>query len=122
MPLIYKENGEMEEISSVRDYLLNQNSTLYTTMRSSGAKIIELEMHFDRVKASEHEKQKIQEMLKILIDKSGNKDLRITLLRGTSGFEMICEEMPRIGIESCQIEIRKAIRRNVQEKNSQWIK
>lgn len=116
-PLIYRENGEIEEITSVRDYLLSQNSTLYSTMRSSGGKVLELEMHLDRVKADAQEKQKIKKMLK------GLADGRITLVRGgISGFELIYEEMPKITMESCQVEIRKAMRQNVQEKNSQWIK
>lgn len=119
MSMIYRENGEIKEIPSVRDYLLNQNSTLYSTMRSSDGKVLELEMHLNRVKANESEKQKIKEMLKGLNDKSVG---RVTLLRGDSGFEMIYEEMPNIMIESCQVEVRKATRHNVQEKNSQWIK
>ena len=128
MPFIYKETGEIEEIPSVREYLLNQASILYTTMRmlkNSGGKVVELETHFERVKANDQEKQEIEKMLKGLSD---NKDLRITLMRRTlenksdSRFEIIYEEMPRIEIESCQIEIRKAKRSNVQEKSSQWIK
>ena len=122
MPFIYKENGVNEEIPSVRDYLLHQTSTLYTTMRRSAdsAKVLELEMHLDRLKSSEGEVERIKEMLKGLDGES--RDLRITLIRGISGFEMIYEEMPRIEIESCQVEVRRVMRQNAQEKNSQWIK
>ena len=120
MPWVY---SQLSEIPSVRDYLIEHPSTLYTTMRMpSNSSVIELEMHLERVKATEPEKQTIKEMLKKLQSDHGNKDLRITLIRQAEGFEMIWEEMPRIEIESCQVEIRKAQRHNVQEKNSQWIK
>ena len=59
----------------------------------SNSSVIELEMHLERVNATEPEKQTIKEMLKKFQSDHGNKDLRITLIRQTEGFEIIWEEM-----------------------------
>jgi branched-subunit amino acid aminotransferase/4-amino-4-deoxychorismate lyase len=120
MPFLFRD-GNLSEISSVTEYLLDKSSSLYTTMRFSSkfGKIFELEMHLQRVKASELESEEIKEMLKRL---PMTTDLRITLIRSSIGFEFVYEEMPILKISSCQVEIRQAKRENVQEKNSQWVK
>lgn len=120
MPILFI-NGTLKEIPCVKDYLLNKSSNFYTTMRLSSktGQIFELESHLKRVKANEEECKEIKEMLKGLPKKT---DLRVTLIRSLNEFELIYEEMPNLGIKSCQVEIRQAKRDNVQEKNSQWVK
>ena len=122
MPFLFT-GGYSREIPSVKDYLLSKDSNLYTTMRLSGlsGQVFELEMHLQRVKANEEESEEIKQMLK---DLPSNIDLRITLIRSSDlrGFELISEEMPKLKIQSCQVEIRLAKRENVHEKNSQWVK
>lgn len=127
MPFLFTDcNSEPKQVSSAKDYLCNKpTSNLYTTMRQSGAsgQVFELEMHLKRVKADAEESGKIKHMLSDLNRISGKKDLRITLIRSeTSGFELIYEDMPKLVIENCQVEIRVAKRESVQEKNSQWVK
>lgn len=114
--------GNSREIPSVKDYLLSKKSNLYTTMRFSclSGQVFELDIHLQRVKANEEEREMIKQILR---DLPSNVDLRITLMRSDQwGVELIYEEMPELKIQSCQVEIRSAKRENVHEKNSQWIK
>lgn len=90
-------------------------------LSSKTGQIFELESHLKRVKANEEECEEIKEMLKGL-GLPKKTDLRVTLIRSLNEFELIYEEMPNLGIESCQVEIRQAKRENVQEKNSKWVK
>ena len=86
---------------------------------SKNDQIFDFETHLKRVKANEEECKGINELIKRL---PSEIDLRVTLIRTLRGFEMIYEEMPELKIQSCQVEVREAQRKNVQEKNSQWVK
>lgn len=90
-------------------------------MSSSGS-VLELEMHLDRVGAMGGEREEIKSLLEEL-HRIQPRDLRITLIRTQkNGFQLIYEDMPKMDLKSCQVEVRLAHRQNVQEKNSQWVK
>ena len=96
-------------------------------MSGESGKVFELEMHLNRVKADEIESEKIKRKLEELREKNPEKELRITLIRldeeGEFGFDLIYEEMPKLDISSCQVEIIKAKRStSPSEKSSQWVK
>ena len=125
--------GANQTISSVKEFLIDRPTNLYTTMRLVGrtGKVFALDMHLERIRADQVDRETITRMIQELADQnieSGSKDLRITLIRGSEGgrdaIELIYEEMlTTLQLQkSCQVEIRIGARHNVQEKSSQWVK